>query len=130
LTAKHKAQSPDQPAKIGGKSLTLRFSLRAMLALKDKWKYVDDEPGSKNARTADQKVIDRLTNPGFEDFVTILWAATRTHHPELTEEELLDLLDEGGVEGLKDTLNSVLEAGAPPDQGKPRPRTAAARIAR
>jgi hypothetical protein len=35
------------------------------------------------------------------------------------------MLDEGGVEGLKATLNSIMEAGAPPDQ-KARPRKAAA----
>lgn len=126
MAQKVKEQSPDQPIKVGGKSLVLRFSLRAMLALRDRWKYQDDEPGTEGARTADQKVIDRLSDPGFEDFVTILWAATRSHHPELTEEELLDALDAGGVGGLKGVLESVIGAGAPPEAGPTKGQSAKA----
>ena len=126
-----KPQSPDKPITVGGRPLTIRFSLRAMLALRDKWGYEDDEPGTPNARTGDQKVLERLDNLGMKDFVTVLWAATRTHHPDLTEETLIDMMDEGGIDGLKATLDSVILASAPPDaKKKPGPPTAAAKSTR
>lgn len=118
-TATHKPESQDKPVKIGGKNLVLRFSMRAMLALKDQWKLADDaDMTAEGAITGDQKAIARLSNPSMDDFVVIVWAACRTHHPDLTIEDVLALLDDGGLEGLKETLDSVVKAGAPPDMKK------------
>lgn len=115
----HKPESQDKPITIGGKNLNLRFSLRAMIALKDHWKLSDDEDmQAKGATTGDQKVIDRLSNPTMEDFVVIVWAACRSHHPEMTLDDVLSLIDDGGIAGLRETLDSVIKAGAPPPQKK------------
>lgn len=121
-TAARKAESPDQPVTVAGKKLVLRFSIRAMMALKDFWGLVDDDDLSADgALSADDKVQLKLGKPSMDDFVTIFWAATRSKHPELTREDVLELLDEGGLEGLQQVLANVTSAAAPRGSKKKAP---------
>lgn len=122
--AAFKPSSQDRTISLGGRNLVIRFSVRAVMALRDAWKVVDDPDEVEGALTADQKVYERLGKNTFDDFPTILWAATRTHHPELTLEDVISLLDEAGIEGLTE-LGDAMRASTPPEQ-KPHPRKAAA----
>lgn len=66
--------------------------------------------------------MDRLKKPGakISDFVDILWASFRTHHPELSREEVLALVDDGGLDGLAKSAQEVISAAMPPpNAGKP-----------
>lgn len=112
---KVKSSSPDRTVKVGGKSLQLKFSIRAMIALQDRWGLSDDpDMAADGAKSATDKVQDRIAKAAMADFVTIVWAATRSKHPELTEEDVLEMLDEAGLEGLHETLSSVMSAATPP----------------
>lgn len=75
--------------------------------------------------------MDRLKTPKSRigDFVDVLWASFRTHHPDLTREEVLEMVDETGLEGLAESAQQVIAAAMPPaEAGKPsNPPAAAAR---
>lgn len=99
-------QSQDQPLTLAGQTYQLRFSVKAMLALKDRWGLKDD-----------RQIEARMKSASVEDFVTIVWAGLRTHHPELSEEQVLGWLDDGGLDGMKAAMDSAIVAAKP----KPRP---------
>lgn len=118
--ADRKPASPDKQITIGGKSLTLRFSARAVMALQDLWGLETEE-----------EVMARLAKPKSKigDFVDVLWASFRTHHPELSREEVLEMIDAEGLDGLAASAQEVISAAMPPpNAGKPGdPPAAAAR---
>lgn len=93
---------------IGGRSLTLRYSIRATLALKERWGLEHD-----------REVQARMAKPSMSDFIDIFWAGLRTHHPEITPDDVLGILDDAGADGMADAVAQALEAAAPPEQPRP-----------
>ncbi len=127
--AKPQQESPDRTIKIGGKSYQLRFGIRAQSALKDHWGITPDPIGVEGRKSGDQKLSERLGALEMEDTVTVVWAALRKHHPELTHEDVLDLLDSAGLDGLTETLTDLIGASTPviPDDGKKKTESPASR---
>lgn len=104
-----KKSNPDIQITAGGTTYTLRFSLRAMMALKDKW----------GIETNDE-LTERLSKVGPFDFTTIMWAALRTHHPELSEDQVLGIVDDLGVDGVEQAVGDVVSASTPEPSGDPK----------
>jgi len=100
------AESQDRQITLAGQSYTLRYSVRATLALKDKWGLGDDKASEK-------EIERRMAQASLSDFVTIIWAGLRTHHPELSEDQVLGWLDDGGLDGLKVAMQDTIDAAAP-----------------
>lgn len=112
-------QAQERQIEIGGEVYTIRFSLKAMVALQDHYglETIDD-------------VGKRLSDPTkirTEDFAAIFWAALRSHHPEVTLEAAINLADAAGL-GFIQQLGEAFSAAQPnPDPaeakgGKRRPR--------
>lgn len=117
-------ESIDVQALIGGRALVLRFSLRAVSALKDHWGLTSDDPEENGAKGGDEKVNERVQRLQTEDCPTMIWAFCRKHHPELTLEEVYDLVDDNGLAGIPELLMKVVQAAAPPASARPRPAAA------
>lgn len=89
---------------IGGRSFTLRFSVRATLFLKKLWGLEDDrEVQARLAKTQDM-----------DGFIDIFWAGLQTHHREMSRDDVLDVLDAAGPDGLASAVTDALAASAPP----------------
>lgn len=100
------ANSQDRQITAAGQTYTVRFGLRAILALQDTWQLDDEKQVQARVEKADNR-----------DFATIMWAALRTHHPELTQEEVLGWLDDAGMDGMvgmAGQLQGAMEAAQPP----------------
>lgn len=96
----------DRQITLGGQTYTVRFSIRAMLALKQRW-----------GLEKESDVERRMKAAGMEDFIVILWAGLQTHHPELTEAQVLGWMDDGGLDGIV-AIQEAVEAAAPPERPK------------
>lgn len=107
MAEKAKPSSPDRQVQFGSKTLTLRFSLKAVLALQDLWGLSTEE--EVHARLASSK--NKIS-----DFVDVVWAALRTHHADMSRDDVLELADEAGLEGLTEALGQVMEAAMPPPE--------------
>lgn len=97
------ANLQDVPIELGGRSLTLRFSIKATLALKEKW-------GLEHER----EVQAKMARASMAEFIDIVWAGLRTHHPEVTHEQVVDLLDDAGADGMQSAVERALSAAAAP----------------
>lgn len=104
-----KPQLQDVQVELGGRSLTLRFSVKATLALKAKW-----------GLETDREVQARMAKASMEEFIDIVWAGLRTHHPEVSHDQVLDWMDDAGAQGLTDLVTNALEASAAPADDRPR----------
>lgn len=93
----------DIPLTVGDKTYQLRFSVIAMSALQDRW-------GLDN----DKEVVAKIQKGNLKDVVTVLWACMQTHHPELTEQFVMGMLDDAGATGLTTILNQVVTAASVP----------------
>lgn len=94
--------SPDVQIVIAGQPYTLRFSAKALAAMQDHWQLDSlDAVGRKLGGL-------ESGNASLTDFTAILWAALRTHHPDVTLDHALDMFDEMGVDGLLTTLGNAL----------------------
>jgi hypothetical protein len=101
-----KRASPDVQIEAGGQPYTLRFSAKALAAMQDHW-------GLKNLDEVGTKLGSLETGEAtLADYTAILWSALRTHHPEVTIDGALDLLDEMGIDGFMDALSDTLSAGS------------------
>lgn len=98
----------DVEVNVGGRSFTLRYSIKAQLALKDRWKC-----------ESDREVQARMAKPSMDDFIDIFWAGLRKHHPEVTREEVLDLLDDAGADGMTAAVAQAMDAASPPEAPRP-----------
>ena len=98
----------DVDVTIGGRSFRLRYSIKATLALRDKW-----------GLGSDREVQARMSKPTMSDFVDIFWAGLRTHHPEVTPDDVLTLLDDAGAEGMASAVTQALSAASPPEEPRP-----------
>jgi hypothetical protein len=101
--------SIDQQLVVGDRSYTLRFSVRAMAALQDHF-------GLNSLTAVGQKLQESANDLSVKDMTALLWAGLRTHHPEVTMDQALGILDELGVEGMQESLGKALY-GAMPQQG-------------
>ena len=101
--------SQDQQVTLAGKTWTLRYSVKAMLALKDAWQLKSD--GEIAARLEQSKSMD--------DFITTIWAGMRTHHPEMSRDDVLVLLDDSGLELVKQTADNAIAAAQPRLKARP-----------
>lgn len=99
-----KKQSQDISVSIGERPVVLRFGLRAVLALKDKWNLETDE-----------ELRLRLQKGNSQDVVDLMWACCLTHQRDITWDEVLDFLDDGDGDQIQQALKDILEASAPPE---------------
>lgn len=105
-----KKVSQDLEVQFGELHLKLRFSMKALLALRDLWKV-----------QADNEIQLRLNRGAVTDLLDFVWAATRTHHPEVTRDQLIDLFDELGGEPLVQAVQDLVGAQAAPTDPKETP---------
>lgn len=103
--ADRKPASQDKQITLGGKSLTLRFSARAVLALQDLWGLESEDEVMARLKTPKSKI---------SDFVDLVWASLRTHHPEVSREEVLAMVDDSGLDGLAASAKDLIAASMPP----------------
>lgn len=93
----------DKAIDLGGRRLVLRYSLRATLFLKEVWGLKED-----------REVQARLAAASMNDFVDIFHAGLQTHHRDLTRDNVLDLLDDAGMDGLQKVVTTAItDAEAP-----------------
>lgn len=99
----------DRQVTLGERTLTLRYGLKAMAAMQDHYGLASlDEVGARMQDTSSMSA---------EDLVAFVYAGTRSHHPELTAEEVMDLLDAAGLESLGRVIGEAFEAAADPGSG-------------
>ena len=101
----------DRVISLGGRDFTLRYSVRAMAALQDHWGLKSFQEVSNRMEVLDEQL-------SAHDLVGILWAGLRTHHREMTKDDVMDILDE--AESLQAIQQSITLAliGALPDEEK------------
>lgn len=119
-------ESQDFPFKYAGKNFVLRFGFRATSRLKDHWGFRTDEPGTQPRRTGDDKLMERLNFLEIEDVPILLWACLRSNHPDLTVEDVEEMVDAHGVNDLQEVLGRVIAAAHPPADAKKKPQRTAA----
>ena len=103
-----KSQLQDVQIELGGRSLTLRFSIKATLALKERW-------GLEN----DREVQAKMAKASMSEFIDIVWAGLRTHHPEISHDDVMTFLDDAGADGLTDMVTRAIEASSVPPNPNP-----------
>ncbi|CAN5480752.1 hypothetical protein BH10PSE7_BH10PSE7_15500 [soil metagenome] len=97
--------SPDRQIEVSGRSYTLRYSLKAMAALQDHYGLASIDEVAQHLSDANRM--------GVNDIVALIWAGLRTHHPEVTQEQTLDLVDELGVAEMTSTIRDAFGAALP-----------------
>lgn len=110
------ASQQDRQVTAAGKTLTIRFGLRAILALQDRWE-LDDE----------KQVEARIKASSTRDFPAIIWAALQTHHRDMSEDDVLTWLDEAGMDGMTGIagqMEKAMESAQPPARPQGRRTTA------
>lgn len=110
------ASQQDRQITAAGTTLTIRFGLRAILALQDRWE-LDNE----------KQVEARIAAASTRDFPTIIWAALQTHHRDMSEDDVLSWLDDAGLDGMGEItgqMEKAMESAQPPAR-PPGRRTAA-----
>lgn len=99
-----KAAPQDRPLTLAGRQFTTRMSFLSWVWLEDRWGLGQEE------------VRARVQAGRIRDLPAVVTATLQSHHPDVTEAEVMRLLDEAGVDGLKDALGQVIGDGeAPPD---------------
>lgn len=116
---KHRARprpaEPRQPAltehtfKANGKEYRLRYSVRAIATLQDHY-----ELDSLDAVGDHLKELGKTGKIGVKDLQAILYAGLRAHHREVDMEEVLDIMDEIGLEASQTMIGSTFTAASPP----------------
>lgn len=107
-----KRANPDVQIEAGGEAYTLRFSVKALAALQDYWELPSLDAVGQKLNQLDSGDIS------VSDYTAILWAALRTHHPEATMEQSLDIFDELGIDGLTSVIVDAMSASSSEDGGK------------
>lgn len=115
----------DDVVKIGEETFHLRFSTKAIARLQKHWDL-------KSPEEAMERLADIESDP-LTAMPVLLWAAVYRHHPEVTLERCVDLIDDVGLKGipeLAERIGRIATASFPQAEGgkKPRPtRTAKGR---
>lgn len=94
----------DRQITLAGKSFTIRMGVKAWLALQDLWGL--DEDATR----------ERVSKATLKDLPAIMWASMRTHHKDVTLEEVLDLLDDAGSDGIVNGVRKMMVDSQPPPQ--------------
>jgi len=96
------ARAADRQIVALGRSWTLRFSLKALGALQEHF----------GLETLDglQAAMARLSAA---DVAAILWAGLRSHHPEVTQQQALDMADEIGLDAALEVIGAGFSASMP-----------------
>lgn len=118
-----KPESLDRPFKYAGKNWVLRFGTRAFSRLKDHWGLHSDPIDAKDRKTGDAKLGERLNFAEVEDIPIMLWAAMRSNHPELTVEDVEEMVDKFGVAKVQPVLAVILAAAMPPETTQKKTKT-------
>lgn len=92
----------DQTLEFGGKAFTLRFGLKALVALKQRWECADDKA-----------LFKRLQAVGLAEACDLIWAAMRSHHAEVHHDEVMSMLDELSVTELTKVVSSLVNDSQP-----------------
>ena len=101
-----KPASTDRQMTVGDQTYTLRYGVRAMAALQDHYQLASFD-----------EVAKRLGNPkgyGAGDIVAILWAGLRTHHRDLTMDQVMDVVDDMGLDGVREEIGKAFDASSSP----------------
>lgn len=106
------ARLADRQVEVGGKVYTLRFSIKAMAALQEHFQL----PSLNDLQGAMAKV-------GAGDVAGVIWAGLRTHHPEVTKDQAMEIADDLGLEGAMQLLNDGFGAAMPEGEGEADPRS-------
>jgi len=110
------AQSIDRQTTIAGRNFMLRFSIKAMTALGDAWgcKNLDETTARLSALQSSNK-IDLVAA------AQLLWASLRKHHPDLSIDQVEELLDENGLGNFQRVIDdlSMAIAASMPEQEAP-----------
>lgn len=93
----------DRQIEALGQTWTLRFSLKAFQALEEHFEASSLEAVSERLE-GDVKVAD---------LVAVLWAGFRSHHPETTPDQALDILDELGIGRATEIIRDGFAASVP-----------------
>ena len=95
----------DHHFECGGKSYTLRFSVKAMLALQEHWglKSLQDLSDFLNQKTILQ----------IPDMAAIMWASLRRYHQNISKDEAMNLIDDLGIEATNKIIDDLLRASNP-----------------
>ena len=103
--------NPDVQFEAGGRALTLRFSIKALVALQDHWQLDSLDEVSHR--------LGQLQTGGLGaiDLAAILWAALRSHHSDLTVDDAIDILDDTGVQNFEYLITRAVAAAAPEGGG-------------
>lgn len=109
MTESYKPQSQDMQVTIDGQTFTLRFGIRALLALKDRWQI-----------ETDAGLLARVDKGQLDDMVTIVWAAALSHHRDLTRDDILERLDNDGLSNLPGMIKSLVSASVPNNYSPPK----------
>lgn len=128
MARREKTSQPALPGhsfEYDGVSYRLRYSIKAMGALQDHYSL------SSINEVAERLQID--SEMGADDIVAIVWAGLRSHHPEVTKPQVLDMLDELGLEEMQVLMTKAFAAQAPrgeagsDDRENPPPKAATKR---
>ncbi len=95
----------DQQIVVGGESYTLRYSLKAMIALQDHF-------GVKSLTAVGER-LGSSEELGGEDIAAVLWAGLRTHHPDTSMQDVIDALDRVGLDAVSEVIEKAFAAAAP-----------------
>lgn len=97
--------SADHAVTLGGRAYTLRYSIKAMVALQDHF-------GLRSVSEVGRRLVDAEAF-GALDVVAVVHAGLRTHHPDVTVEALTDLLDEIGLDATQAAIGMAFAAATP-----------------
>lgn len=133
----HKAAVTERPIKLNGVVYRLRFDFLALAALEDHY----GRPATEIAAgfvTVDPVTKKATSNVRIRDLQAIIWAGMRRHHPEVSVDGVLDLMQASLDSGqpfeamLTDALNAFDAGqdsgtdGGPDDKPSPPPAAAGA----
>src|SRR4051812_9393367 len=84
MTEHKRPTLPERDLKIGDKSFKLVFSFRAIAALEEAYDLPIKKIAARMQSAEDVRIVD-LRN--------LLWAAMREHHPDMTLDDVFDVLN-------------------------------------
>lgn len=109
----------DRPLDLPGRTFTLRWGIRSVQYLKEKW-------GVKTGEEVTAKIL--ADGDQLEVLTDLLRSCLLSHHREMTDEDCLEILDAGGALFVGNKINEAVQAALPP-QDPSAPQVDAARAA-
>lgn len=112
-----KTQSPSRQITLGGNSYTLQMGFRATAAMEDHY----DAPIAEIGKKFEPNPETGLPTFRVKDAQVLLWAALLKHHPDLTQDDVLDLLEaeldeRGSLDEVMTETFTAWGAGVPTPQ--------------